>query len=256
MPKIHRFIDSFDFSKKELEIKGEIAHQINKVLKLKIEEKIELGDGKGVVAIGEIKEIKKNSVIVVLLHQDYLKQNNKKVTLFCSILKKENFETVVQKTTECGVSKIVPIISSRTVKTGLNLDRLKKIAKEASEQSGRGNVPEITEVITFEESLKLQKENDLNIIFDASGKLSFKTTCECDGTNTRNFSAEKYPCVLKDNFSLIHSKINIWIGPEGGWTEKEIEKAKNSNFKIISLGSLTLRAETASIIAVYLASNS
>jgi len=254
MAKIHRFIDNFDLSKKELKINGEIAHQIIKVLKLKNGEKIELGNGKGVVAFGKIKEIEKETVTVEI-EKIIEEKENKKVILFCSIFKKENFEIVVQKTTECGVLKIVPLITSRTIKTGLNLERLRKIAKEASEQSGRSSVPEIMEPITFEESLKLQKENDLNIIFDASGELSFKTTWECDGTSTRNFSAEKYPCVLKDNSPLIYTNIFIWIGPEGGWTEQEIEKAKNSNLKIVSLGSLTLRGETAAIIATYLASN-
>ncbi|MFA6274259.1 MAG: RsmE family RNA methyltransferase, partial [Candidatus Paceibacterota bacterium] len=130
--KIHRFIDNFDLSKKELEITGEIAHQIIKVLKLKIGEKIELSDGKGSVALAEIVKLNKNIVVVKIiapLHQDFAEQNStKKVNLFCAILKKENFELVVQKTTECGIDKIIPIITSRTIKTGLNLERLKKIA--------------------------------------------------------------------------------------------------------------------------------
>ena len=113
--KIHRFIDNFDLSKNNLEITGEIASQITRVLKLKIGEKIELSDGVGTSVVAEILEIRKNSVIVklgtLLRSASFAGQNNtKQVHLFCAVLKKENFELVVQKTTESGVSKIIPII--------------------------------------------------------------------------------------------------------------------------------------------------
>jgi 16S rRNA (uracil1498-N3)-methyltransferase len=226
--KIHRFIDNFDLSQKETEITGEIAHQIIKVLKLKVGEKIELCNGLGIYAMAEIKEINKKSVLVEIERIEKITEN-KKTTLFCAVLKKENFELVVQKATETGISKIVPIISARTIKTGLNLERLQKIAKEASEQSGRSIVPEILEPIGFEKSLELINESDINILYDISGK--------------------------ELNLDKNNSLHNIFIGPEGGWTTEEIEKVKNLNFKIASLGSLTLRAETAAIISSYLISN-
>jgi len=235
MPKIHRFINNFDLtaqaglSQKQLEITGEIAHQIIKVLKLKVGEKIELSNGKHISAIAYICKIDKKSVWVKILETREEKRESKKVTLFCAILKKENFELVVQKTTECGIDKIVPIITSRTIKTGLNLERLKKIAKEASEQSRCSTVPEILEPISFEKSLELVKENDDNILFDISGSK------------------------FANNHNL--KPINLFIGPEGGWTEDEIKKAQNLDFKIISLGKLTLRAETAAIVSTYLIKN-
>jgi len=231
MAKIHRFIDDFNLNEKELEISGDIAYQIIKVLKLEIGEKIELCDGKDTVALGEIKDITNKNIIVKII--DIKKENtqNKKVSLFCAILKKENFELVVQKATEVGIYKIVPIISARTIKTGLNLERLKKIAKEASEQSGRTSVPEILEPISFENALKTINENDVNILFDGLGKESL---------------FEKH---------YANSVCNIFIGPEGGWTEEEIKKAHNANFKIMNLGNLTLRGETAAIISSYLAVN-
>lgn len=228
--KIHRFIDNFDLSKNELEITGENAKQMAQVLKLKIGEKVELCDGKGISAMAEIAKINKKSVLVKLeefLHQNKDKQE-KEVTLYCAILKKENFELVVQKTTECGISKIIPIITERTIKTGLNIERLQKIAKETSEQSGRNNVPEISIPIKFNEAIENIKGE--SILFDISGS---------------KFSNDYQ---LKTD--------NLFIGPEGGWTEKEIKKAKENNFSIASLGSLTLRGETAAIIATYLMVNS
>jgi len=229
--KIHRFIGDFDLTKPELEISGKVAHQMIKVLKLKIGEKIELSDGKHISAMAEICNIDKNVVSVKILNLEALPPSGGKaspeVNLFCSIFKKENFELVVQKATECGVSKIVPIISARTIKTGLNLERLQKIAHEAAEQSGRNNVPEITEVKPLSDCLN---STGKNIFFNSSGEPLGGLTAKSE-------------------------KINIFIGPEGGWTPEEISLAKSLDFKIASLGPLILRGETAAIVATYLVSN-
>ena len=230
--KIHRFIDNFDLSAPEVEITGEIAHQMAKVLKLEIGEQVELCDGKGISAMAYILEIGKNSVKLKIdpASRKATQGGEKFVTLFCAVLKKENFELVVQKATECGVDKIIPIITTRTIKMGLNMERLQKIAREACEQSHRSILPEVSEPISFEESLKLIKENDTNIIFDASGE---------------KFSSD----LTKEN-------INTFIGPEGGWTPEEIQLAEKNNFKKISLGTNILRGETAAIIATWLVVNS
>jgi len=252
--KIHRFIGTFNLSKKELEINDkEIVNQMKNVLRLKVGELVELCDGKNISAIAEIVKIEKNSINVSI--KEIVKDKNKtknKVTLFCAILKKENFELVVQKTTECGVSKIVPIITSRTIKNGLNMERLRKIAKEASEQCGRTNIPEISEPIKFEEAINNLVGN--TFFFDAGGELTFETHCAGWRAEHSKFSAENYVRVLKDN-SLTAENFNLFIGPEGGWTEEEIEKSKKLNFKAASLGSLILRGETAAIVATYLVSN-
>jgi len=228
--KIHRFIDNFDLSGAEVEITGEIAHQMTKVLKLEIGEQVELCDGKGINAQGKITKLSKNSTIVEIEKITKEEVAQKSVSLFCAVLKKENFELVVQKATECGVDKIVPIITTRTIKMGLNMERLQKIAREACEQSHRNILPEVLEPINFEESLELAKVNDTNIIFDMSGE---------------NFK----------DFKNTSQKIGIFIGPEGGWTPDEIKRAEENNFKKLSLGSNVLRGETAAVIATFLAVN-
>jgi 16S rRNA (uracil1498-N3)-methyltransferase len=252
--KIHRFISNFDLSKVTLEITDkEIFNQMKNVLRLKVGELVELCNGKDISAIAEIVKIEKNSINVSI--KETAKDKNKTkndVRLFCAILKKENFELVVQKTTECGVSKIVPIITSRTIKNGLNMERLRKIAKEASEQCGRINIPEISEPVKFEEAI-----NNLVgeiFFFDAGGELTFETHCAGRRAEHSKFSAENYVRVSKDN-SLTAEQYSIFIGPEGGWTDEEIEKTKKLNFKTASLGSLVLRGETAAIVATYLVSN-
>jgi 16S rRNA (uracil1498-N3)-methyltransferase len=148
------------------------------------------------------------------------------VILYCSIIKRENFELMAQKATEVGVKEIVPLLSSRTIKLNIKSERVEKIIKEASEQSGRGKVPELHPPMTFKDALEHAKSNDLNLFFDPSGKIFSPLTQE--------------------------KKIGVFIGPEGGWDEDEIGLARAQNFQIVSLGKLVLRAETAAIVASFL----
>ena len=149
---------------------------------------------------------------------------DREVVLYQSLIKKDKMEWVVEKATELGVSKIIPIISERSEKKGLNLERARRIAIEASEQCGRADVPVLGSIMGLEECI-MGAEGE-KIVFDITGE---------------PFSS-----------SVIHNiyPISLFVGPEGGWTEKEIEIFKESNAKIFSLGKLTLRAETAAIVAL------
>ncbi|RJQ14342.1 16S rRNA (uracil(1498)-N(3))-methyltransferase [Candidatus Parcubacteria bacterium] len=228
--KQHRFIGNFDLSENKINLSDRaLIHQIKDVLRIGIGDKIVLADGNLNEALVEITNMVANRLSVEVISRN--KNNNeslKDVSLYCSILKRENFELVVQKTTEVGIKKIIPIITERTVKLNFNQGRLEKIIKEASEQSGRGIIPTLTQPVKFEDSLKESEENKANILFHEEG----------DFFSQKNL----------DRFS----KIGIWIGPEGGWTTKEIKKAQENKFLVFGLGKLTLRAETAAIVASYL----
>ena len=227
--KIHRFIISSDLSADNLEIVDrEIVGQIKNVLHLKLGEKVIVGDGRGEEKLAEITGIGKSSV--ALKAQRLQKNGNEpknSITLYCSILKKENFELVVQKATEIGVKHIVPVISERTIKLSLNQERLEKIAKEAAEQSGRGVVPVISGPMSFEEAVVNVSKAGSNFLFDSSGEV-FKEEVISSG------------------------EISAFIGPEGGWVERELSLARSRGFNIVSLGKLTLRAETAAIVSSYM----
>lgn len=204
----------------------EVVDQIRKVLKLKVGEQVLLCDGQGNEVVGEITEIVHKVIkLKVLKVQKNENEAGWRVVLYCAILKRENFELVVQKATEIGVAEIVPVVTRRTVKLDIKQERLQKIIKEAAEQSGRGVVPILREPIIFQEAIK--NANGANILFDSSGSIQ------------------------ASNSKLLTS-IAIWIGPEGGFDEAEITAAKNAGFEIASLGKLTLRAETAAIVASYL----
>lgn len=229
--KLHRFIGEYDLSKKEVKILNpEIIKQIRVVLRLKIGDKIVLSDGKGNEAETIITSISKDEILCEIENKLPGKENKKKVNLYLAILKKENFELAVQKVVEIGVSSITPIITERTIKTGLNEERLNKIILEASEQCGRNIVPILFPILNFKNALIDGCKSNEKIIF--------------------HFTEKEYQPGKNIN------EVSIFVGPEGGFTEKEIKLAKNFDYAIASLGPLTLRGETAAIVATYRAVNS
>lgn len=123
----------------------------------------------------------------------------------------------------------MPIVVEQTIKLNIRKDRLEKIIKEVAEQSGRGIVPILQDPIDFEEAAKSAKRNNINFIFDSSGVIFRNSRLEI-----RDYA------------------VGVWVGPEGGWTPSELEKARSSGFEIVSLGRLIFRAETAAMIASYL----
>lgn len=231
--RINRFFYNFDETKNNVLIQDkEIIHQIKKVLRLKTGKEIILFNQNNKEALVKILNFSNNIVTGEIINiDDVNREPQKEVNLYVSILKKENFELVCQKTTEIGISNIYPLISDYTVKLNLNYERLKRIIKEASEQSGRSKIPNIFKIEKLENIILNINQNDLNLFFDLNGQ------------NFKN--------LLKDIAN--YNKINIFIGPEGGWSNNEINLAKANNFKIVNFSSLIFRSETAAQIASYIA---
>ncbi|RJQ29066.1 16S rRNA (uracil(1498)-N(3))-methyltransferase [Candidatus Parcubacteria bacterium] len=228
--RIHRFVGNFDLSRERVRITDrEFLNQIKNVLRLSVGNDVILGDGKLNEAIATIAEVGSDFVELEVVSRGKNEREPKRnVIVYCSILKGEHFELVVEKTTEVGAREIVPIVSKRTVKLDIRKERLEKIIKEAAEQSGRGIVPSLRDPIRFEKALEEAGKNDLNLFFDSQGK-PFDTT-ELEKAKT----------------------VGVFVGPEGGWDENELKIAKKEEFYIASLGPLTLRAETAAVVATYL----
>lgn len=196
------------------------VHQVTRVLKMRTGERIILCDGANHEAEYELVDSSAKRVGEIRKVGDV----SRAVTLYAAILKRENFEWAVQKAVECGVSKIVPMITQRTIKKDVKRERLQEIAKEAAEQSGRGMVPEVTEPMDFGDAMKTAKGEIY--FFDVGGK--------------------------KLQASDFSDLISLFIGPEGGWDEHEIENAKRAGAAVASLGPRVLRGETACAVAVYL----
>lgn len=230
--RLHRFftrapLDAVTIEGALILSEAELVHQLRLVLRAKHGDTITLFDGSGREATVQIKALNKDTIettITSIAEKNAASMRN--ITLYTSMPKRENFELIAQKVTEIGMTGIVPIISKRTVKTGLNRERVEKIIIEAAEQSGRTTIPMLGDMIPF--STAIAEAQGVKIFFDGSAK----------------------PLA---NGDFENDNISIFIGPEGGWSEDEIALAKTNGAEIRSLGSTTLRAETAAIVASYLA---
>jgi 16S rRNA (uracil1498-N3)-methyltransferase len=233
MTKTHRFIGPYQLATGTLRIDdADAAHQMRSVLKLEPGEIIIIGDGSGSEAQCKILRYDRDAVIVDGMS---IGRNANELpgrtTLYCAVLKADHFELAAQKATEVGISEIIPMITARTVKGSLRVDRVQKIVREAAEVAGRGLVPVVREPVELERILTEASRNDVNFFFDPSGS--------------------PFTGAAK---SVRHA--GIWIGPEGGWNERELELAEQVGMRTVSLGNLVMRAETAVIVASYLVAHS
>ncbi len=229
--KLHRFIvGSLSPGQSQLDDQ-ELYNQWKNVLRLEAGASILLTDGQGQEAQATIAAYQGNKILVEVGKVKTIDfGDSNQVVLCCAILKKENFELVCQKATEIGVSQIIPVLTTRTVKLGLNEERLNKIIKEAAEQSGRVVVPTLNSITAWSEVISVSGF-DHKIIFDKQG----------DSPEIRAGGKNK--------------KIAILVGPEGGFTDEEITEARQVGWEVKSLGQNILRGETAAIVATYLAVN-
>ena len=227
--RLHRFVEKFNTVENYEITDRERINQISKVLRLNIGDKIILTDGEGQEAEAEIIAISKKAISVKIGKVVKKQEDWNNVVLYCNILKRENFELVVQKATEMGVAKIVPLLCERTVKQKINHQRLEKIIEEAVEQSERVFIPKLDEEMKFKNAITEAKRGGEIILFEKNGENSAK---------------------LKSS-----KTISIFIGPEGGWTTEEIKLAKDAGAIIKSLGETNLRAETAAIVSTFITIN-
>jgi 16S rRNA (uracil1498-N3)-methyltransferase len=231
--KLHRFfIDKKIEDKQELFISDlNIIHQIKNVLRLKVGDEIVLLDGLGVEFVGQIAKLEKTEIVVSKVSFKVLKNVSQvSVKLAPALLKKDKYEWVLQKCTELGVDSFTPIISERTEKTGFNFERAIKIVKEASEQSERVIIPDVSEPIllhNFLENNFVDKKIKIYALELGEVKIDLENICS-------EFSGQGIvPIIL--------------VGPEGGWGEKDLEIFEKFNVEKVSLGKQVLRAETASV---------
>lgn len=219
--KIHRFYIEQDLQKGQaVTIEGDLAHQIRRVLRLAPGEQTVLFNGDGREYSGAIIDFVDEGVRVSV-NECALSNNipKKNITLAISIPKKDTFEWILEKGTELGVKGFIPLLSDRSEKKDINTERAKKIIIEASEQSGRADVPTVSEVIKLSDVVK-----------NSSGKMiAFHTSGSA-------FDAKE----VGDDYTLL-------IGPEGGWSERDLAYFAEQNIPIRCLGPQVLRVETAAI---------
>ena len=200
------------------------SHYLTKVMRINTGEVFSLFNKSGEwEAI--INEISKNNLTFKVQKQLRQKENESEIWLAFSPIKSNYFNFMIQKATELGVTKLIPVLTERTIVRKINFERLSKIVIEASEQSNRLSVPEILEIQSLENFLK--NNSSINLIF---GDLN---------TDNKN--------IKTDN----NHPICILIGPEGDYTVDERERILNfKGAKSIKLSNNILRSETAVISAL------
>ncbi len=225
-----------NFSEKEIQLNEDESRHLRDVLRLRNGETVAVFDGAGNEFLCSIERIERKAVSLLILEKINAPspESDLNLTLAVGLLKGEKFDLVVQKATELGVKRIVPLEATRAdVKlkdekdAAKKLDRWSRIALEAAKQSGRAFVPAIEKPIRFEDFVK---------------------TC----SGERIFFAERGGERLNQMSNANFEKLTIVVGAEGGWDENEIEMARGENFKIVTLGGRILRAETAAIVTVAL----
>jgi 16S rRNA (uracil1498-N3)-methyltransferase len=225
------FIEQFDGERAVM--LGEAAHHVGRVLRAQPGQLYELSDGER-VWLGRVENAGRDRVEFALVEKLDAYQPKLDVTLLLSVVKFDAFEWALEKATELGVSRIVPLAASRSEKGLLaaaqkRAERWQKLLVEASQQSRRVRVPLLTGVIKPEAAFL---END--------GSRCVMLSERAEATALRR--------VLADCGTT--TKAALAIGPEGGWTDAEIVAAGNAGFTEASLGKLILRAETAVIAAL------
>jgi 16S rRNA (uracil1498-N3)-methyltransferase len=205
-------------------ITGSDAHHIKAVLRLQAGDQLELLDGSGKIYQARIADIKKDRILCEILSTRGEKSEAKvKVTLAQCLPKAKKMDLIIQKCTELGADKIIPALSERSIARGEKLERWKKIAKESAEQCGRSSIPEIHPLTRFEDVLKLKKDYDLALI---------------------PWELEKETSLKKALTTYRPNHLLILIGPEGGFSRKEVDLAQSAGFIPVSLGQRILRTET------------
>jgi len=244
--RLHRFYINLKLIelKKDFWVKDDaLLNQWLKVLRYRAGDEVVLFDGVDVERLYKISEVGNDAVHLKLVTEFERKLPKKHIYLFWSLLKKDKNEWVIQKCTEIGVSNFVPIVADRSEKTGFNLERAQKIAIEASEQCGRSDIPHIREPLTIEEAISEYRDKVELLVCEGNDEwgMTHERTEYSERAEPSSFTVPPS--------SLVKTPLGAFIGPEGGWTESEIAKFKDAKLGSLHLGNLTLRAETATVVA-------
>lgn len=243
MNKLQRyFIQSREnWQGSHVKISGDDVHHIGRVMRNKPGDKLICNDMNGHAALCTITEIANDQVLAVV--EEWLEQETElpiEVTIVQGLPKGDKLDLIVQKGTELGATAFIPFRAERSIvnwdekKKYKKIQRLEKIVKEASEQSHRTSMPTVQAPVSLNELLKLSMDYDYNIF-------AYE-----EEVRTRSF--QSIASILRE--VKAGERLLICIGPEGGFTEKEVEILKESHFIPVRFGPRILRTETAALYAL------
>ncbi len=235
MPRF--FVRPEDVIQNKIKIFGDEYNHIKNVLRLKCGEKITVSDGTGTDYTAVIDSFESNSVVAsILSSQSSTTEPPIDVVLYQGVPKSDKMDLIIQKSVELGIKKIVPVLTERTIVKFENekdintkVSRWQRIALEASKQCNRGVVPVIERPMAYSNAIESSKDSDLRIIpFENEKDNTLKSILKCDSKKS----------------------ISFFIGPEGGFSEDEVIRAKLSGVVPVTLGPRILRTETAGFVVL------
>ncbi len=208
------------------------AHHLRDVLRLRVKEKLVLVDRQGREYLCELVSLRPQPLLQVKERLDMPVRKRVRLTIACCLPKNSDFDGIVDKLTQLGVEKIIPMESSRSIvrlderRAQMRLERWKKIAQSASSQSQRNVVSLIEPVRKFKDVIREAGDYSLKLIPTLAG----------DRLALAKLLSSKKP-----------ERIILVIGPEGDFTESEVAAARDKGFCPVSLGDFVLRVETAAV---------
>lgn len=229
----HFFTDKSNIDNEIINITGTDVNHIKNVLRMKIGEELIISDGTGNDYLCSIKELQEDRIILDIIGEDPLRSElDVDFYLFQGLPKSEKMELIIQKTVELGVHEIIPVNMKRCIvklddkKKGSKLARWQAVAESAAKQSKRGIIPKVADLMDYKQALKYASDMDMILVPYENHK----------GIEETRAIVGKIQSGMK---------VGIFIGPEGGFDEKEIEYAIESGAFPITLGRRILRTETA-----------
>ena len=215
-----------------IEILGEDVNHIRNVLRMKPGEWVRVSDETDFCGQCRVEALMEDRIVLTVEEEAPSTELPAEITLFQGLPKGDKMEWIVQKNTELGVRRIVPVAMKRSVvrldgkKAGARVSRWQAIAQSAGKQAGRTRLPEVSSVVSFAEALEESAGMDLLLLPYESAE---------GMTAARKLLGQARPGM----------RIGILIGPEGGFEPSEVEAAVQAGWKVLSLGPRILRTETA-----------
>ena len=233
----HFFIEPAALQKPVVAIEGSEVRHIKNVLRLKPGDQIRVFDGEGFEYDASIQRFFADRVEIKIRRKfPGRKESPVQIAVAQALLKEKKMDRLLRHLCELGVTRWIPFISERSVpkpgqkRLSARADRWNQIVKESCKQCQRSKLPEIIKTLTFEDLLAYGQSCDLIIVF-----------YENESAKLKSLMAPNPPAPPR--------KILLILGPEGGFSDQEIEKARAAGCMVAGLGSRILRAETAAIAA-------
>jgi 16S rRNA (uracil1498-N3)-methyltransferase len=261
---MHRFFVPPEWiDERKAVLSGSVARQVRRVLRMRAGEQIILLDDSGWEFQIELRAVQPDRVVGRVLSKRVAEgEPRTKISLFQGVLKADRFEFVLQKATELGVVEFIPIITSRTIVGRLDAVRKKRqrwerIIREAAEQSGRGRLPRLREPMLFAHACAhAQQSGGFSLLpweqVRGDGGPSLKQLLqETDPFTVNLFVGPEEGFTDKESDMARHygvRLVNLFIGPEGGFTQEEVDLARRHDIPAVTLGERVLRAETAAVV--------